>query len=63
MHPERISQSLAEIDALTEALKARDAETARKYASQHVKNASVVALKLLEEQQKTDLADSRAASR
>lgn len=57
MHPERISQSLAEIDALTKALQARDADAARKYASQHVKNASVVALKLLGEQQQAALVE------
>jgi len=50
MHPDRIVQSLSEIDALTEALKNRDANKARKLAALHVHNACIVALKLLPEQ-------------
>lgn len=51
MHPDRIAQSLSEIDALTVALKNRDADKARQWASLHVHNACIVALKLLAEQQ------------
>jgi len=51
-------KNLSEIDALTKALRVRDADLSRKCASQHVKNASVVALKLLGEQQKAEMADS-----
>ena len=50
MHPNRISHSLAEIDALAAALKQRDAEGAQKIASLHVTNAAVVAMQLLEKQ-------------
>jgi DNA-binding GntR family transcriptional regulator len=57
MHPDRIAQSLAEIDALTSALVARDAEKARRCASLHVDNASVVALRLLEEKQQAGPVD------
>jgi len=54
MQPDRISQSLAEIDALTEALKARDPDRAQKLASLHVQNACTVAVKLLAAQQDRD---------
>lgn len=50
MHPNRIEQSLAEIDALAAALEKRDADEASRVASLHVMNACVVAMKLLEEQ-------------
>eukprot|EP01013_Petalomonas_cantuscygni_P038476 TRINITY_DN69625_c0_g1_i1.p1 TRINITY_DN69625_c0_g1~~TRINITY_DN69625_c0_g1_i1.p1 ORF type:complete len:230 (+),score=40.17 TRINITY_DN69625_c0_g1_i1:125-814(+) len=50
MHPQRIDQSLAEIDALAAALERRDAEEAARIASLHVTNACVVALQLLREQ-------------
>lgn len=53
MHPNRISQSLTEIDELAAALKRRDADEAARIASLHVQNACVVALKLLEEQRAT----------
>lgn len=52
MHPDRISNSLAEIDALADALKERDATKASKLASLHVRNACVVAMQLLEEQRR-----------
>lgn len=51
MHPDRINQSLAEIESLTLALKKRDSEKAREWASLHVENASRVALKLLRKEQ------------
>ncbi|PZU25614.1 MAG: GntR family transcriptional regulator [Shinella sp.] len=57
MHPDRIAQSLAEIDALTVALKARDAEKAKEWASLHVHNACLVAIKLLEAQKKAAQSD------
>lgn len=50
MHPERISQSLAEIDALAAALQRRDADEAERIAALHVQNARVVAMQLLKEQ-------------
>ena len=50
MHPARIDESLAEIDALAAALEKRDAEEAARIASLHVQNACVVALQLLKEQ-------------
>ena len=50
MHPDRISQSLGEIDDLAAALVGRDAETAARIASLHVHNACVVALQLLAQQ-------------
>lgn len=50
MHPNRISQSLSEIDALAVALKKRDAAEAQRIASLHVRNACVVALQLLQDQ-------------
>lgn len=39
MHPERITQSLSEIDALTNALKTRNRDKARQLAALHVHNA------------------------
>ena len=50
MHPNRIAQSLSEIDALAAALAKRDADEAARIASLHVHNACVVALQLLAEQ-------------
>ncbi|MBZ5763458.1 GntR family transcriptional regulator [Rhizobium sp. VS19-DR104.2] len=52
MHPNRISQSLTEIDDLAAALRRRDAPEAEKLASLHVRNACVVAMQLLEEQRR-----------
>ncbi len=54
LHPDRISQSLAEIDALAAALKARSADKAQELASLHVQNACTVAVKLLEEMQEKE---------
>lgn len=50
MHPNRISNSLAEIDALAEALSRRDAPEAQRIAALHVQNACIIALQLLAEQ-------------
>ncbi|QGY02453.1 GntR family transcriptional regulator [Methylobacterium mesophilicum SR1.6/6] len=47
MHPERLPHSLAEIDALVEAFRARDAAKAEQLARLHVTNACEVALKQL----------------
>ncbi|MCJ2048549.1 GntR family transcriptional regulator [Methylobacterium sp. J-070] len=47
MHPERLPHSLAEIDALAEAFRRRDAEAAQAAASTHVRNACAVALEQL----------------
>lgn len=47
MHPERLPHSLAEIDALVAAFRARDAAKAEQLARLHVTNACAVALKQL----------------
>lgn len=47
MHPERLPHSLAEIDALVEAFRARDAAKAEQLARLHVTNACAVALRQL----------------
>lgn len=47
---ERLPRSLAEINALAQAFKKRDADAAQRIASEHVINASVVALRYLAEQ-------------
>ncbi|MGU3401110.1 FCD domain-containing protein [Brucellaceae bacterium D45D] len=54
LHPDRISQSLAEIDALAAALKARSADKVQELTSLHVQNACTVAVKLLEEKQEKE---------
>ncbi|MDP4024629.1 GntR family transcriptional regulator [Methylobacterium sp. NEAU 140] len=58
MHPERLPRSLAEIDALAQAFRARDAEAARRLASLHVENACAVALAELGRQTGTPAARS-----
>jgi DNA-binding GntR family transcriptional regulator len=47
MHPDRLPHSLAEIDALVDAFRARDAAGAERLARLHVTNACTVALKQL----------------
>ncbi|GJE36880.1 GntR family transcriptional regulator [Methylobacterium persicinum] len=47
MHPDRLPQSLAEIDALADAFRRRDAAAAEAMANLHVTNACEVALKQL----------------
>ena len=47
---DRLPKSLAEINALNAAFQKRDADAAQEIASEHVRNASVVALRYLEEQ-------------
>ncbi|HEX4024765.1 MAG TPA: GntR family transcriptional regulator [Steroidobacteraceae bacterium] len=47
--PERLPSSLAEIDALYGALKARDAAAAQQLAQSHVANAQQVAMRVLEQ--------------
>jgi DNA-binding GntR family transcriptional regulator len=46
--PERLAESLAEIDQLYELIKARDAEGAQRMATLHIKNAETAALEMLE---------------
>lgn len=46
--PERLSESLAEIDQLLERIKARDAEGAQRMATTHIKNAEKAALEMLD---------------
>jgi DNA-binding GntR family transcriptional regulator len=48
MHPERLPDSLREIDRLYKALKARDGEAAQDIARLHVANAEKAALRMLE---------------
>ena len=48
LDPERMPESLAEIDTLVEALRKRDADKAQATANLHVTNACVVALRNLE---------------
>lgn len=48
MHPERLPDSLREIDRLYKALKARDGEAAQEIARLHVANAEKAALRMLE---------------
>lgn len=50
MDADRLPKSLAEIDALIQAIKDRDAKKAGKIARLHVRNASQVAFRYLEEQ-------------
>ncbi len=47
MHQDRLPQSLAEIDALADAFRRRDAAAAEAMANLHVTNACEVALKQL----------------
>lgn len=60
MHPDRLPHSLAEIDALVEALRIRDAAKAKELAYIHVTNACAVALDQL--QFRNDRANLNAAS-
>jgi DNA-binding GntR family transcriptional regulator len=48
MHPERLPNSLREIDRLYKALKARDGEAAQNLARLHVANAEKAALRMLD---------------
>ena len=45
--PERLSESMIEIDKLLAFIKARDSEGARKMATLHIKNAEIAALEML----------------
>lgn len=53
MHPDRLPHSLAEIDELTDALEARQADRAQELATRHVTNACTVALDMLAEQNRS----------
>ena len=46
--PERLAESLAEIDELVARIKARDGEGAKEIAQQHIKNAEAAALGMLD---------------
>jgi DNA-binding GntR family transcriptional regulator len=49
MHPERLTHSLDEIDALATALRRRDGEAAQRVAQLHVANAEQAAMRMLDD--------------